>query len=249
MTVLDRFVPLGVARVWHDFARSASVSGLPMLIAGAGAMTTHSGRQPISGGYRKSCYAYGVLSVTERVWRHLIVSASTGRREWSTLTELAAEVDSAVSSVHDALYRPVEIGAVGTWPAGGVMVLDPERLTVLWAGRRRLVRDVKRRFRAAAQAPEVEQALAAEPVVLGGFGAVVAALGANTIADYETVLVYGEPAELEEALDGPTEVIVLDPDPLLARYGRTTRWRRRGWTCSACLVGRPLGSCTRRCRR
>jgi hypothetical protein len=30
--------------------------------------------------------------------------------------------------------------------------------------------------------------------VLGGFGAVVAALGGNTIADYETVLVYGSPA-------------------------------------------------------
>jgi hypothetical protein len=199
-------------------------------------MTARDGRGFISGNYRKSCYGRDVLSVTERVWRHLIVSASVGRREWLTLTELAAEVDAAVSSVHDALARPVEIGAVGTWSAGGVMVLDPERLTVLWAGRRRLLRDVKHRFRVAALAPEVELALAAEPIVLGGFGAVVAALGANTIADYETVLVYGELAGLEDAPDGPTEVIVLDPDPLLARYGRTTPLAQ-AWVDLFCLPG------------
>jgi hypothetical protein len=185
-------------------------------------MTARDGRGFISGNYRKSCYGRDVLSVTERVWRHLIVSASVGRREWLTLT--------------DALARPVEIGAVGTWSAGGVMVLDPERLTVLWAGRRRLLRDVKHRFRVAALAPEVELALAAEPIVLGGFGAVVAALGANTIADYETVLVYGELAGLEDAPDGPTEVIVLDPDPLLARYGRTTPLAQ-AWVDLFCLPG------------
>ena len=177
-----------------------------------------------------------MLSVTERVWRHLIVSTSTGRREWSTLTELAGEVDAAVSSVHDALARPVEIGAVGAWPSGGVMVLDPERLTVLWAGRRRLVRDVKRRFRLAASAPEVERALSAHPVVLGGFGAVVAALGVNTIADYETFLVYGDLAGLGDVPEGPTEVIVLDPDPLLARYGRTTPLAQ-AWVDLFCLPG------------
>jgi hypothetical protein len=177
-----------------------------------------------------------MLSVTEQLWRHLIVSASTGRREWQTLTELAGDVDAAVSSVHDALARPVEIGAVGTWPAGGVMVLDPERLTILWAGRRRLVRDVKRRFRVAASATEVERVLAADAVVLGGFGAVVAALGANTIADYETVLVYGDPAGLEAAPDGPTEVIVLEPDPLLPRYGRTTPLAQ-AWVDLFCLPG------------
>ncbi len=181
-------------------------------------------------------YTYRMLSVTERVWRHLIVSATMGRREWSTLSDLAAEVESPVSSVHDALGRPVEIGAVGAWPSGGVIVLDPARLTVLWAGRRRLPRDVRRHVRVAPSASEVERLLASEPVVLGGFGAVVAALGANTIADYETVLVYGDPAGLEEDASGSTNFIVLEPDPLLNRYGRTTPLAQ-AWVDLFCLPG------------
>ena len=68
----------------------------------------------ISGTCRKSGTAAGVLSIAERVWRHLIVAAGEGHREWST------------STVHDALSRPVEIGAVGAWPSGGVVLLDPD---------------------------------------------------------------------------------------------------------------------------
>jgi hypothetical protein len=63
-------------------------------------------------------------------------------------------------------------------------------------------------------------------VVLGGFGAVNAHLaGVNRIADYDTVLFYGEPElpRLPEARDdGGTLIMIAAPDPWLARYGRVT---------------------------
>ncbi len=165
-----------------------------------------------------------MLSKTEQVWRHLIVSAAQGKRSWPSLAVLAAELDMGVSTVHGALARPTEIGAVFGASRGGISIDDPGRLLLCWAGRRSLAKDVVRRFQVALSAYETEAALGEDPqpLILGGFGAVLAALGANTIADYSTVLVYGEPSVLTPDPDGRTEVIVAEPDPLLARYGRTT---------------------------
>ncbi|MGH9279775.1 MAG: helix-turn-helix domain-containing protein [Acidimicrobiales bacterium] len=167
-----------------------------------------------------------MITKTEQVWRHLIVGAlEENRRRWDSVTALAEELGLGISTVHRALAHPTEIGAVVLRPIGGVRVLDPGRLLIAWAGRRRLSGDVVRRFRVCAAAPEVEQDMHGADAVLGGFGAVVARLGGNTIADYESVLVYGEPglrAAIAPDEDGRTVVTVLEPDPLLARYGPTT---------------------------
>jgi hypothetical protein len=171
----------------------------------------------------------GVLSKTEQVWRHLSAGAiERGQRRWRSVTALARELDMGVSTVHRALSHPAEIGAIDVLGGGGVRVVDPGRLLVLWAGQRRLRRDVVDRVQVAGSAPVVERSIGNPDAVLGGFGAVVAALGGNTIADYETVLVYGAPrVTTRRRIADPdpgrvTEVIVLDPDPLLARYGRVT---------------------------
>jgi hypothetical protein len=101
-------------------------------------------------------------------------------------------------------------------------------LLIVWAGRRRLRRDIVDRFQLPGSAPTVEQAISNRAVVLGGFGAIVSHLGGNTIADYETVLVYGEPHITRRRLivdpdpGRVTEVVVLEPDALLAGYGRVT---------------------------
>jgi len=168
-----------------------------------------------------------MMTKTEQVWRHLLVGAlEEGHRRWESVTALAQELGLGVSTVHRALAYPTEIGAVVVRSIGGVRVLDPGRLVIAWAGRRRLSSDVLRRVRVAAAAPEVERAMHNRQVILGGFGAVVARIGGNTIADYESVLVYGEPGLGDERApsngDRGTEVIVLEPDPLLARYGSTT---------------------------
>jgi hypothetical protein len=170
-----------------------------------------------------------MLSKTEQVWRHLTVGGiERGRRRWPSLTALAAELGMGVSTVHRALAHPAEIGSVDVLPGGGVRVVDPGRLLIVWAGRRRLRRDIVDRFQLPGSAPAVERAISNRAAVLGGFGAVVAQLGGNTIADYETVLVYGEPdltggRRIVDPDPGRvTEVVVLEPDPLLAGYGQVT---------------------------
>lgn len=168
-----------------------------------------------------------MLSKTGQVWRHLLVGTSDeGQRRWDSVSALAGELRLGVSTVHRALVYPAEIGAVAVRSSGGLRVLDPGRLLMVWAGRRRLSADVMKRFLVGAAAPEVERAITSGHAVLGGFGAMVASMGANTTADYGTVLVYGDPKlrRLPAVRDGGrrTEVVVLQPDPLLDRYGSTT---------------------------
>lgn len=106
------------------------------------------------------------------------------------------------------------------------MVLDPYRLLLLFAAHRHLQRDIVERLRLAAPVAEVESAIRSRPVcVLGGFSAVVAHAGANRIADYETVLIYGDPS-LDEFRPAPpgegTEVLVAEPDRWLTGHGGIT---------------------------
>lgn len=110
-------------------------------------------------------------------------------------------------------------------PIDGLQVLDPARLLMLLAAHRHVQRDITRRFWVAAPPAQVEAAATNKRTVLGGFGAAVAHLGVNRIADYTRVLFYGEPklAKLRESPEGDgTEVWVAEPDAWLGRYGRVT---------------------------
>ena len=165
------------------------------------------------------------MQVVEVVWRHLLVGAREGRRRWSSVTALAHDLGVAVSTTHRSLAHPVEIGAVDIGPIDGLVVLDPARLLVLLAAHRHVQRDVVRRWWVAAPVAEVEAAATSAKVVLGGFGAVVAHLGVNRIADYTRVLFYGDPElpRLPVAPEGEgTEIWVAEPDHWLGRYGRVT---------------------------
>jgi len=171
-----------------------------------------------------------VLSKTEVVWRHLLVGAfDRGTRRWASLRALSNELDLGQSTIHKALARPVEIGAVIVHRAGGVRAVDPGRLLMLWAAHRRLSTDIQVRLPTHLSAPRAEQALAAQGLVLGGFGAVVAHLGMNPIAAYNTALCYGDrrlvPADL--VAGEPTEtpramMLVCEPDPWLPHCGTIT---------------------------
>src|SRR5262249_19214675 len=134
-----------------------------------------------------------MMPVIEVVWRHLLVGARAGRRRWSSITELAGELELALSTTHRSLAHPVEIGVVEVGPIDGLQVLDPARLLLLLAAHRRMQRDVLRRFWVAVPVADVEAAASSPSVVLGGFGAVIAHLGVNRIADYTRVLFYGDP--------------------------------------------------------
>ncbi|HLN15360.1 MAG TPA: hypothetical protein VK277_01290 [Acidimicrobiales bacterium] len=166
-----------------------------------------------------------MMPVIEVVWRHLLGNAKEGRRRWPSITALAAELRLATSTTHRSLAHPVEIGAIEVGSIDGLQVLDPARLLLLLAAHRHVQRDVARRFWVAASAADVEAAAISRQVVLGGFGAVIARLGTNRIADYTRVLFYGEPKLRGLATAAPgegTEVWVAEPDAWLERYGRTT---------------------------
>lgn len=183
-----------------------------------------------------------MLSKTEQVWRHLIDGAHYGCRRWETVSGLAADLDMPVSTTHQALDEPRSIDVLRVSGSGGIRVLDPGRLLVLWAAKRHLERDVVDRRIVPIDAPSVEAALDPAKVVLGGFGAVTARLECNNIAAYSTVLAYGEPGAIPQFDDngGASEVVLLQPDPLLRRYGSTTTlahawvdlFRTPGWQAS-----------------
>lgn len=183
-----------------------------------------------------------MLSKTEQVWRHLIDGAHRGRRRWDTMSGLAADLGIPVSTTHLALDEPRSIDILRVSGSGGIRVLDPGRLLVLWAGKRRIERDVVDRFMVPANALAVEAALDPAKVVLGGFGAVTARSECNDIAAYSTVLAYGEAGAIPRFEDngGASEIVLLQPDPLLRRYGSTTTlgqawvdlFRTPGWQAS-----------------
>jgi hypothetical protein len=171
-----------------------------------------------------------MLTKTEVVWRELLVGFYVHeRRRQGHVTDLAERLGLPVSTTYRALQRPAEMGALNVTPRTGITLLSPPRLLVLWAAHRRPLADEIGRVQTSLSSRSVEDALAQHAgTVLGGFGAVVAHLGGNTVAAYDTVLCYGPPetlAHLTPADEGKGEqatVVLLQPDPLLSTYGRVT---------------------------
>ena len=181
-----------------------------------------------------------MLSKKLVVWRELLAGASTGQRRWQSVSALAVELGMPVSSAHRSLAHPVEIGAVEVSAMEGLVLLDPYRLLLLLAAHRRLERDVVGHTHLAATVDELEAAIHAQAgCVLGGFSAAVAHAGANRIADYETVLVYGTPMleGFAPAKDGrATELLIAESDPRVGRHGRVTTYAQ-AWADLFCMRG------------
>ena len=161
-----------------------------------------------------------MLTKTEMVWRHLLVGALDEARRRSSITELSQELGLAATTIHRALERPRSIGAVlGT--ARGLRVLDPKRLLLLWAATRDLAGDILYSTQVRKSAAEIEAHLppAAIPSAITAF---VRHEGRNLVADYDQVVVYGNGPELRRlfpAARGEANLLALEPDPLLRRYG------------------------------
>jgi hypothetical protein len=162
-----------------------------------------------------------MISRTEIVWRHLLVMALNEDRRRTSITELGQQLALPVSTIHKALARPREIGAVrGT--AQGLRVLDPKRLLLLWAARRSLSKDLTYKTHVERPIREIEGHLP-EAAIPTAYTAFVHHQGRNTVADYDQVIIYGDLAEAQRAFParrGYPNLIVLDPDPLLVNYGR-----------------------------
>lgn len=161
-----------------------------------------------------------MISRVEAVWRDLLVAALDRGQRRSSITRLRDELGFPASTIHQALERPRSIGAI---KAGfdGVRVLDPKRLELLWAARRDLAADVVYQTRVAMPVVSIEARLPPSAIPTA-YTAYVRMEGRNLIADYDQVVVYGNTHEIRRRFPprkGKANLIVLDQDPLLARYG------------------------------
>jgi len=162
-----------------------------------------------------------MLSRTELVWRHLLVSAFDQGTRRSSLTQLSAELNLPMSTIHKALERPRAIGAV-RGNSSGLRVLDPKRLLLLWAALRDLSGDMVYATRVPMDVNEIEARLPASAIPTA-YTAFVQHEARNLVADYEQVLVYADAIEARRRFPsrrGVVNFVVLEPDPLLGRYGK-----------------------------
>jgi hypothetical protein len=162
-----------------------------------------------------------MISRTEAVWRHLLVGALDHGIRRSSLTQLSAELDMPVSTIHKALERPRAIGAV-RGGASGLRLLDPKRLLQLWAALRDLKGDIIYTTQVSMAVSEIESRVPISAITTA-YTAFVQHEGRNLVADYEQVVVYADANDVRRrfpARRGAANLLVLEPDPLLSRYGR-----------------------------
>jgi hypothetical protein len=126
-----------------------------------------------------------------------------------------------MTTIHKALERPRAIGAV-RGSASGLRVLDPKRLLQLWAALRDLNHDIVYATRVSIPVSEIESRLP-ESAIPTAYTAFVRHEARNVVADYEQVVVYAHAGEFKRRFPlrrGPANLLVLEPDPLLSRYGK-----------------------------
>src|SRR6266851_8760410 len=155
------------------------------------------------------------------VWRHLLIAALDLGIRRSSLTELSVELELPVSTIHKALERPRAIGAV-RGSASGLRILDPKRLQLMWAAQRDLNKDIVYATRVPMTVNEIEARLPVSAIPTA-YTAFVLHEGRNLVADYEQVVAYADWNEVRRRFPrrrGQPNLLILEPDPLLSRYGR-----------------------------
>lgn len=161
-----------------------------------------------------------MLSKTEILWRHLLVEALERDNRRSTITDLSERFSMAPSTVHRALVVPREMGAVDT-VRSGLVLRDPMRLLLHWAGTRRLSHDRPFKVHTGLAVGDIQDRLPPSAVPTGA--AAYARRFRNDVADYAVVYCYhGEPAVAIASLPddlGEPDLVILEPDPFLSVYG------------------------------
>ena len=162
-----------------------------------------------------------MITRTEMVWRHLLVAALDRDIRRSSLTQLSADLGLPLSTIHKSLERPRAIGAV-RGSASGLRVLDPKRLQLMWAALRDLNGDIVYATRVSMSMSEIEARLPVSAIPTA-YTAFVKHERRNLVAEYEQVVVYADGNEVRRVFPprrGHANLLVLEPDPLLSRYGR-----------------------------
>jgi len=151
----------------------------------------------------------------EIVWRTLADAALEGRREWSSIGDIADAAWVAPSTTHQALGRLVDIGALRPNSRRGYTVISPEKLLDALAAHRNLRADtmVSTTLAAAQEFLDDDEV----DYALGGSSAAVHYLGGrNTISDLGRRIVYTTRTLSQADFPEADEVIILTEDSLAA---------------------------------
>jgi hypothetical protein len=161
-----------------------------------------------------------MLTKTEILWRHLLVEAIEHDNRRNSITELSERFGFAPSTVHRALVVPREMGALDT-VRSGLVLRDPMRLLLHWAGTRRLAHDHPFKVHAGLPVGEILDRLPATAVPTGA--AAYARRFRNDVSDYSVVYCYhSDPLAVIVSMPdelGEPDLVILEPDPFLTEYG------------------------------
>lgn len=150
------------------------------------------------------------------VWRTLADAALGGKRDWSSIGEIAYAASVAPSTTHQALGRLVEIGALRANPLRGYTVVSPQKLLEALAAHRNLSADTLVSTTLAA-AQNFLDGVSVNYALSGTSAAVHHLGGQNTVADLGQRVLYTTHNVLQKDFPESDEVVILKQDPLAAR--------------------------------
>lgn len=161
------------------------------------------------------------MKKVELVYNEILYNCYELQNRKLTQTYLSEELEISLSTVHNALKPLREINVVKTNPMNFV-VLDPYKMLLFWATKRRFPADIFYETRVEDNIPGIEK-LMPEEVIFAAFSAFRFRFG-EVPADYSEVYVYAERKwdERFPERNGPPNVIVLKKEKILEKYGRIT---------------------------
>lgn len=161
------------------------------------------------------------MKKAELVYNEILYNAYELSNRKLTQIYLSKELGISLSTVHNALKPLREMNVTKSNPMNFV-VLDPYKMLLFWATRRKFAADIFYKTRVEGGISEIEK-LMPEEVIFAAFSAFKFRFGESP-ADYSEVYVYAEKEWKERFPErgGPSNVIFLKKERILEKYGKIT---------------------------
>jgi hypothetical protein len=158
----------------------------------------------------------------EWVYREALYNTMELKKKKLTQLSLAQQLAISLSTVNNALWPLVKMGAVDA-ARMGFHVTDEEKLADYWASIRNLEKDITYQTRVDAPVSYIEKSMPSD-VIYTAYSGYKFKFG-DVPADYSEVYVYAPPDMHEiktrfPKLNGPPNLFVLEADPQLARVSK-----------------------------
>lgn len=161
------------------------------------------------------------MKKTELVYNEILYNYYELKNRKLTQSFLSKELDISLSTVNNALKPLKEMNVIRTNPMNFV-VIDPYKMLLFWATKRRFAADIFYKTRIEESVSEIEK-LMPEEVIFTAFSAFKFRFG-EVPADYSEVYVYAEKKWRERFSErnGPPNIIFLKKEEMLEKYGKIT---------------------------